>query len=186
MILDGEGLDGGAQWGYPLPRVGEGQGYRRPPTPLVDSLRAHLEPRELLLILDDCEHLVDACASLVEALLRSCSNLRVLATSREALGVPGETLFTVPPLSLPDPRRLPAVGSLPDYGAARLFVERARAVRREFDITEDNAMTVAQVCYRLDGIPLTIELAAARVKALSVEQIGARLGDSFALLSSSQ
>ena len=88
----------------------------------------------------------------------------------------------MPPLSLPDPRRLPAADGLPRYEAAKLFVERARAVKQDFSLTDENAAAVAQVCYRLDGIPLAIELAAARVKVLSVEQIGARLDDRFALL----
>ncbi len=154
-----------------------------PGTALVDSLCVHLASREPLLVLDNCEHLVGACASLVETLVRSCPRLRILATSREALGVRGETLFAVPPLSLPDPRRLSAMESLGGYEAARLFVERARAVRPEFEITEQNAMAVAQICYRLDGIPLAIELAAARVKMLSAEQIASRMDESFRLLS---
>ncbi len=153
-----------------------------PDVPLVDSLRGHLEPREILLILDNCEHVIGACASLAEVLLRRCPNLRILATSREALGVAGEALFAVPPLSLPDPRRLPAPESLPSYEAARLFVERAKAVRPDFALTRHNAMAVARVCYRLDGIPLAIELAAARVRMLSAEQIADRLDDSFSLL----
>jgi predicted ATPase/DNA-binding CsgD family transcriptional regulator len=153
-----------------------------PGTALADSLCAYLTARDTLLILDNCEHLIEACADLAGTLLRSCSDLRILATSREALGVPGEALFAVPPLSLPDPRRLPAVEVLPRYEAAGLFVERARAVRPGFALTEGNAMPVAQVCHRLDGIPLAIELAAARVKVLSVEQISSRLEDSFALL----
>ena len=154
-----------------------------PGTPLVDSLCFHLGSREVLLVLDNCEHLVGACASLAEPLLHSCPNLRILGTSREALGVSGECLFAVPPLSLPDPRRLPAPESLSCYEAARLFVERAQAAKHDFSLTEGNAMAVAQVCYRLDGIPLAIELAAARVKVLSVEQISGRLEGSFGLLS---
>jgi predicted ATPase/DNA-binding CsgD family transcriptional regulator len=153
-----------------------------PGTALVDSLCVHLVARDTLLILDNCEHLIEDCADLAGALLRSCPNLRILTTSREALGMPGEALFAVPPLSLPDPRRLPGVEILPSYEAAGLFVERARAVRPGFALTERNAMPVAQVCHRLDGIPLAIELAAARVKVLSVEQISSRLEDSFALL----
>jgi len=154
-----------------------------PDTPLVDSLRAHLEPRKTLLVLDNCEHVVEACADLAGVLLSSCPELRILATSREALDVSGETIFTVPPLSLPDPRHLPAAEGLPGYEAARLFVERAAAVKPGFALTEQNAMAVAQICYRLDGIPLAIELAAARMKVLSAEQISSRLHDSFDLLS---
>jgi predicted ATPase/DNA-binding NarL/FixJ family response regulator len=153
-----------------------------PGTTLADTLAEHLETRNLLLILDNCEHLVEACASLAATLLRSCPDLHILATSREGLGVPGEILLGVPPLSLPDPRHLPAADGLSGYEAARLFAERARAVRPDFSLTEGNAMAVAQVCYRLDGIPLAIELAAARARVLSVEQISSRLDESFGLL----
>jgi predicted ATPase/DNA-binding NarL/FixJ family response regulator len=155
-----------------------------PGIPLVKTLADYLAPRNVLLVMDNCEHLVQACAELTETLLRSCPDLGILATSREALGVPGETLFAVPPLSLPDPRHLPVVEGLLQYEAARLFVERARTVRPDFALTERNAVAVAQVCYRLDGIPLAIELAAARTKVLSVEQISGRLEGSFGMLSS--
>jgi predicted ATPase len=151
-------------------------------SPLLETLADHVRSRTILLVLDNCEHLIEACAGLVEELLRSCPNLSILATSREALGVEGETIFVVPPLSLPDPRRLPAVDGLSHYEAARLFVERARALRPSFALTEQNAVAVAQICHRLDGMPLAIELAAARVRVLSVEQIAKRLEDSFALL----
>jgi non-specific serine/threonine protein kinase len=153
-----------------------------PGTPLVETLVDYLEPRNVLLVLDNCEHLIEGCASLAETLLRRCPDVRVLATSREALGVAGETLFDVPPLSLPDPHHLQAVEGLPHYEASSLFVERARTVRPDFSVTGGNAMAIAQVCYRLDGMPLAIELAAARVRVLSVEQISIRLDDSFRLL----
>ena len=149
---------------------------------LTQTLSDHLLPRTMVLVLDNCEHLIGACASLAEILLRHCPNLRVLATSREALGVLGEAIFAVPPLSMPDPRHLPTVESLSHYEAARLFVDRAEAVKPSFALTESNAMAVAQVCYRLDGIPLAIELAAARARALSVGQISSRLDESFRLL----
>ena len=152
-------------------------------TTLSESLTDYLLSKKTLLVLDNCEHLVSSCASLAGTLLRSCPNLRILATSREALDVLGETLFVVPPLSLPDPRHLPAIENLPHYDAARLFLERAKALKPGFEITEGNAMAVAQVCYRLDGIPLAIELAAARTKVLSVEQISNRLEESLRLLS---
>jgi predicted ATPase/DNA-binding CsgD family transcriptional regulator len=155
-----------------------------PDVPLVDSLRARLRDRRLLLLLDNCEHLVEASANLAADLLSSCPELRILATSRAALGVAGENLFGVPPLSLPDPRRGPSVGSLPEYEAVRLFIERARAVKADFSLDEGNALAVAQICYRLDGIPLAIELAAARVRVLSAGQISSRLDDSFSLLTS--
>jgi predicted ATPase/DNA-binding CsgD family transcriptional regulator len=148
-----------------------------------EILSDYLRTRKVLLVLDNCEHLVGACAELAEALLHSCAELRVLATSREALGITGEVAWLVPSLSLPDLRRLPDIESLPRYESARLFVERAVAVKPTFALTEQNAVAVAQVCYRLDGIPLAIELAAARAKVLSVEQIADRLDDTFGLLS---
>ena len=154
----------------------------RPGSSLAVALSAYLRTRKLLLILDNCEHLIDACTELAEAWLHSSPGLRVLATSREALGITGEVAWPVPSLSLPDLRRLPDLESLPRYESARLFVERTAAVRPDFTLTEQNASAVAQVCYRLDGIPLAIELAAARTKVLSVEEISARLGDSFRLL----
>jgi predicted ATPase/DNA-binding CsgD family transcriptional regulator len=152
-------------------------------TPLLGTLAEHLRSRSMLLVLDNCEHLIEASASLAEALLRRCPDLSILATSREALGITGESIFAVPPLSLPDPRRLPDPEMLARYEATRLFFERARAVKHDFSLTGGNAVAVAQVCYRLDGIPLAIELAAARARVLSVEQISARLDDSFGLLS---
>ena len=148
----------------------------------TEALSDYLGSRKVLLLLDNCEHLVEACAELAEALLHSCPELRVLTTSREALSITGEVAWLVPSLSLPDLRRLPAVESLPRYESARLFVERAAAVKPTFTLTEQNAVAVAQVCYRLDGIPLAIELAAARAKVLPVEQIADRLNDSFRLL----
>ena len=154
-----------------------------PAVPLVESLAGHLLSKTVLLVLDNCEHLVDASASLAVALLGRCPNLSILATSREALRVPGEVVFAVPPLSLPDPRRPTDAEGLSSYEATRLFVERARALRHDFSLMEDNAMAVAQICYRLDGIPLAIELAAARTRVLSVEQISERLKESFSLLS---
>ncbi len=154
-----------------------------PDKTLADAICDHLSPTETLLILDNCEHLIDACSSFAETVLRRCPQLSILATSREALGVYGEILFDVPPLSLPDPRHLRTVDGLPGYEAASLFTERARAVRLDFALTEQNAMAVAQICYRLDGMPLAIELAAARARVLSVQQISSRLEDSFALLS---
>jgi non-specific serine/threonine protein kinase len=155
----------------------------QPGRPLMQTLAEALRDKKMLLVLDNCEHLIDASASLAGALLSTCRNLSILATSREALGIIGESSWPVPPLSLPDPRRLPDVESLPHYEAARLFVERAVAVEPGFEITEQNALAVAQVCYRLEGMPLAIELAAARTKVLSVEQISGRLEESLRLLS---
>jgi predicted ATPase/DNA-binding NarL/FixJ family response regulator len=150
---------------------------------LTETLSEYLASKKVLLVLDNCEHLIDACAELAEEMLHSCPELRVLATSREALGITGEVAWLVPSLSLPDLRRLPDIESLLRYEAARLFVERTVAVKQSFALTERNAASVAQICYRLDGIPLAIELAAARAKVLSVEQIADRLEDSFGLLS---
>jgi len=148
----------------------------------TETLSDYLEPKKVLLVLDNCEHLIEGCAELAEVLLHSCPGLHVLATSREALGITGEVAWPVPSLSLPDLRRLPDVESLPQYESACLFAERAAAVKPDFALTEQNAVAVAQICYRLDGIPLAIELAAARAKVLSVEQISERLDDCFRLL----
>jgi non-specific serine/threonine protein kinase len=149
---------------------------------LTDTLAQDLAATELLLILDNCEHLIGAAASLAEALLLACPNLRVLATSREALNVAGEVSWPVPPLSLPDPRRLPSPEGLLGYESARLFVERARAVNPSFALDEGNAVAVSRICYQLDGIPLAIELAAARMRMLSAGQISGRLEDALGLL----
>src|SRR5215211_4768375 len=150
----------------------------------TETLAGYLGSKKLLLVLDNCEHLIEACAELAETLLRSCPELRILATSREALGIAGEISWSVPSLTLPDLRRLLDVESLSHYESARLFVERAAAVKPTFTLTEQNAPAVARVCYRLDGIPLAIELAAVRTKVLSVEEISDRLDGSFGLLAS--
>ena len=148
----------------------------------ADTLIARLHERAFLLVLDNCEHLVDACAELVHALLRACPRLHVLATSREALGVPGERAWLVPPLALPTPESPP--GELERYDAVQLFVDRARDVVADFRITPGNAAAVAAICARLDGIPLAIQLAAARVRLMTPQQISDRLDDAFALLTS--
>ncbi|HEX6200634.1 MAG TPA: AAA family ATPase, partial [Thermoanaerobaculia bacterium] len=148
----------------------------------LEALLAHLRERSLLLVLDNCEHLVDACAALADALLRGCPSLSVLTTSREALGVRGERPWLVPPLSLPPDGPAAAPEEVARSEAVQLFVDRARAALPAFDLTAANAPAVAQVCRRLDGIPLAIELAAARVRVLAPEQIAARLDDAFRLL----
>jgi predicted ATPase/DNA-binding CsgD family transcriptional regulator len=159
-------------------------GLRDPPDrPLMESLKAYLEPRSLLLVLDNCEHLRDACTVVVTALLAACPLLRIMATSREPLHIAGEVTWLVPPLSLPDPEHLPPVESLANYESIQLFVDRAQRAFPAFTLTPHNAPAVAQVCCRLDGLPLAIELAAARVKMLSVAQIVERLDDRFRLLS---
>ncbi len=145
---------------------------------LTDLLRS----KQALLVLDNCEHLVSACAGLAEHLLSACPNLQILTTSREPLGITGETTWRVPSLSLPDLQRLPSVDQIAEYEGVRLFMERARAVKPEFAFTEQNALVLAQICSRLDGIPLAIELAAARIKMLSAHQIAERLTRRFDLL----
>ncbi len=149
---------------------------------LLDMLVDYLQSKSLLLVLDNCEHLVAACAHLASALLRACPNLKILATSREALGIAGEVTYHVPPLSRPDPRRLLSIEQLAQFESVRLFVERGVYSQPRFALTDANAKAVAHICHRLDGIPLAIELAAARVKVLTVDQIAARLDDRFRLL----
>ena len=155
--------------------------------PLLGTLADVLRTKALLLILDNCEHLIGACAELAEALLRQSTQLRILASSREALGIAGEQPFRVPSLSLPDPRRLSSTTpdlatALSQSEAVRLFIDRVVTIQPHFHVTNRNAPAVAQICHRLDGIPLAIELAAARVKVLPVEQIASRLDDRFRLL----
>jgi len=151
---------------------------------LTEMLVGHLNrPRKnTLLVLDNCEHLIDACAALADTLLHACPNLKVLATSREALGVAGERSLVVPSLSLPDPERLPPLEELRRYEAVRLFLERAVAVAARFELSEENKSAVVRLCQRLEGMPLAIELAAARVRVLSAQQIASHLEDSFRLL----
>ena len=148
---------------------------------LAETLVSFLRPKSLLLVLDNCEHLVDSCAHVAERLLRACSRLRTLATSREPLNIGGEVMFRVPSLSLPDSQDAASIDQLMSSDAVRLFVDRAKLVERDFGLTPQNVRAVAQVCRRLDGIPLAIELAAALVKVLSMEQIVARLDDVFGL-----
>jgi non-specific serine/threonine protein kinase len=153
---------------------------------LMNTLKESIGSRTLLLLLDNCEHLTSASGRLAAELIAGCPAVRILATSREALGVPGEALWRVPPLHVPDlkgPVPL-ARREIGQFESVRLFVERAAAVAPAFSLTEKNAETVAQICARLDGIPLAIELAAARVKVMPVGQILSRLEDRFRLLTS--
>lgn len=150
--------------------------------PTISVLTDYLRNRELLLILDNCEHLLLASSQLVEAFLQACPNLCILATSREALNIPGEISYRVPSLSIPDPRRLAPLLELSKYESMQLFVQRAEIIRPGFELNESNAHAVAQICRRLDGIPLAIELSVARVKMMPVEQVAARLDDRFRLL----
>ncbi|WP_433627120.1 LuxR C-terminal-related transcriptional regulator [Nocardia sp. CA-120079] len=150
--------------------------------PLLDVLVQFLSPREMLLVLDNCEQVVAASADLVETLLLACPNLRILVTSREPLDIAGEATVRVLPLTVPDPDHEPAFRGLPKYDAVTLFADRAAAVVPGFELSEDNKTTVARICSRLDGLPLAIELAAARMRAMSPEQILQRLTDRYALL----
>lgn len=151
---------------------------RTPLETLVDALRT----KTLLLILDNCEHLIAECAQVADTLLRRCPHVSLLATSREALAIPGETLYRIPPLSLPAPQTPSSVEGLSQYEAVRLFIERAVAVLPTFTVTNQNAPAVAQICACLDGIPLAIELAAARMRVMPLEQIASRLDNRFHLL----
>jgi predicted ATPase/DNA-binding CsgD family transcriptional regulator len=154
----------------------------QPGLPFTDALVDFLRSRRMLLVLDNCEHLIEDCARLVDALLDSCEHLRILATSREALGVAGEVNWTVPSLTVPDAGDSSDPEGLAGYEAVRLFVERARSRLPGFVLTPENAPAVADICRKLDGIPLAVELATARVVVLSVEQISERLNDSLGLL----
>ena len=150
--------------------------------PVVEALVKFVEDRRLLLILDNCEHLVQACAEITSQLLRAGAGLKILASSREPLHVSGEMIYPLLPLPVPDPYVSFKRRALEQYAAARLFIERAVAAQPAFQVSDENAMAVAGICQRLDGIPLALELAAARVRALSVEQIAERLTDRFQLL----
>ena len=148
----------------------------------IETLKRVLWDSRMLVVLDNCEHLLDACAQLAHELLRGCAGLRILATSREPLKLAGEVTWQVPGLALPDAATLPSPEDLSRYPAIRLFAERAAAARSEFTLEPDNAGAVAVLCRRLDGIPLAIELAAARARVLSPAEILRRLDDRFGLL----
>jgi predicted ATPase/class 3 adenylate cyclase/DNA-binding CsgD family transcriptional regulator len=154
----------------------------QPGRSLTETIVDHLRPKSTLLVLDNCEHLLSNCARFAAALLQACPRLRIMATSREGLGIGGELTYPVPSLSFPEPKQRPSLEQLMHYEAVRLFVERAAFSRPQFAVTSGNVSSVVQVCAQLDGIPLALELAAARVKVLAVEQIAARLRDRFQLL----
>ncbi len=156
-----------------------------PDTPGQDPIEAiakHVADHPVLVVLDNCEHLAEAAASLAEYLLAACPALVVLATSREALGVEGELSWQVPPLSLPAGTPAPTASALAGYDAVKLFEQRAQLVRPSFRITDENAAAVLTICQRLDGLPLAIELAAARMRILSATQLAERMDDIFAVL----
>ena len=155
-----------------------------PGLPLLEGLLEYLHDKQLLLVLDNCEHLIAACAALVERLLGDSPQVTILATSREALGVPGEKAWLLPSLSLPGPGLAPGISSIFQSEAVSLFVERTGDVIPGYQPGEGDAPTIAQICRRLDGIPLAIELAAARMNLLSAQEIAARLDRRFSLLTS--
>ena len=161
----------------------------QPGRAILDLLKDYLREKNVLLVLDNCEHLIDACTQLTDTLLHTATHLKILATSREALGIAGETTYTVPALSFPNRSLLPfgtkeerGIEALAQFEAVHLFIDRARAMQPTFAVTDANAAALAEICQRLDGIPLGLELAAARVNVLSVEQIAKRLDDRFRLL----
>ena len=149
----------------------------------LDMVVEHLAGRQVLLILDNCEHVIPAGALVADALLRACPGLRILATSREPLAISGEVLVPVPPLPAPDPRHRLRLADTVRYESVALFLARAQTAMPDFQLTEDNHLAVAELCHRLDGLPLAIELAAARIPVLAPAQILDRLRDRFALLS---
>jgi predicted ATPase/DNA-binding CsgD family transcriptional regulator len=149
---------------------------------LEDALTDHLRTKNLLLVVDNCEHLVDTVAHLPEALLRSCPRLRILATSREPLGVRGEAVWTVPPLSVPDVKRVSSIDGVMSTEAGWLFLDRARSRLPGFGLKRENVGAVGNICWTLEGMPLAIELAAARMGTLAVEQVAERLEESLKLL----
>jgi predicted ATPase/DNA-binding SARP family transcriptional activator len=155
-----------------------------PGQPLVETIANHTRSKHLLLIIDNCEHVIEESAKAIDLLLKECPHLKIIVTSREALGIPGEQIWNIPTMTLPDPQYLSIIELLMEYEGIRLFVDRAKSANKDFALTEENASFVAQICSNLDGIPLAIELAAARTRLLSPEQIADRLNDRFQLLTS--
>ena len=149
--------------------------------PPLEVIAAYLKARRLLLILDNCEHVIAETRDLAGAIVASCPEVRILATSRQPLGIPSERIYRLPSLAVP-PASCQAAREALRYGAVALFVDRALAVDASFTLTDDNAPRVAEICRRLDGIPLAIELAAARVSVLAPDQIAERLDQRFRLL----
>src|SRR5215216_1546148 len=150
--------------------------------PLIETLKTYLKSKDVLLIIDNCEHLIRACAQYAEQLLAACPKLKILATSIESLGIFNENTWQVPSLPLPEMQKSLTLKELQEFASIELFDERAGNAKSGFALDERNVFSVAQICRRLDGIPLAIELAAARIKVLSVDEIAARLDDRFSLL----
>lgn len=156
--------------------------YQVTEVPIVALLQNFLQLKNLLLVLDNCEHLIQGVAELCNALLRACPNLEILATSREPLNIAGETAFQVPSLSLPSTQKAPSIKVIRQYESVRLFIDRANSTNPNLHLDDTNASAIAKICRRLDGMPLAIELAAARVNSISIGEIAARLDDRFRLL----
>ena len=154
----------------------------QPGRSLLDALTDYVRAKTMLLILDNCEHLIQTCAQIAETLLRVAPRLKILATSREALSITGESTYRVPSLPLPEPRQFHDLDTLEQNDCVHLFIDRAIAARSRFRLKEENAPAIVDICRRLDGIPLAIELAAARTKVFPAEEISARLDDRFRLL----
>jgi predicted ATPase/class 3 adenylate cyclase len=150
--------------------------------PVIEAVLKYVRDKRLLVVLDNCEHVVHACADLAKQLLQAGAGVKVLTSSRDYLQIAGETTYHVPTLSAPDPQKKESLAALAEHEAVRLFIDRVTAARPEFALTEKNAVAVTEICHRLDGIPLALELAAARARALSVENIATRLNDRFKLL----
>ncbi len=154
----------------------------QPSQTAIDALTTFIAEKQMLLIFDNCEHVIEASAQLVEALLRACPNLHILVTSREALRVPGEMMWHVPPLNMPDPTNLPELERAASYDAVELFVNHAALAQPGFSLTQDNLATVARICHQLDGMPLTIEMAAAQIAFLGLAGVAVGLDDRLGLL----
>lgn len=150
--------------------------------PVIEAVLKYVRDKQLLIVLDNCEHVVHACADLAKQLLQAGPGVKVLTSSRDYLQIAGETTYHVPTLSAPDPQKRESLAALAEHEAVRLFIDRVTAARPEFALTDSNAVAVTDICHRLDGIPLALELAAARARALSVENIAMRLNDRFKLL----
>ncbi|MEY2690507.1 MAG: hypothetical protein RL375_4707 [Pseudomonadota bacterium] len=150
--------------------------------PITEALTRFVQDRRLLITFDNCEHVVQACADLASQLLRASPSVKLLASSREALQIAGEVTYAVPPLGVPDHRHVPTVADVAAQESVRLFVDRVRVAQPAFVVDEDNALAVGQICRQLDGIPLALELAAARARQMSVATIASRIGDRFKLL----
>ncbi|HWZ71975.1 MAG TPA: winged helix-turn-helix domain-containing protein, partial [Casimicrobiaceae bacterium] len=157
----------------------------QPARPVLETLGDYLASKKLLLVLDNVEHLLDACVRMVDEILRRCRDVAVLVTSRERLAMAGELTYRVPSLTVPGPRDNVVPDALLGYDGVRLFVDRARLLRPGFSVTAENAASLASICYRLDGIPLAIELAAPRLRSMSVEELSQGLDQRFALLTDS-